>query len=208
MELHDLSLPDLMKMMNMTSMMLLDDIHEVIREYVLEIIPDSGVNCAFLPDLVNSLMLAEKFGLDELREAVVHELFMSLKDVPQIPEVVQNSEAFKLLSATLAKEILCYNQLLEFEDEEDQTTVAEIPPQAAVPVDDRKPKPKKKRMETRSERSGLAFPVSRINIRIKEGKYASRMGKDADIFMTSVIEFLVSELCELSGIVARQVVLL
>ena len=208
MELHDLSLPDLMKMMNMTSMMLLDDIHEVIREYVLEIIPDSGVNCAFLPDLVNSLMLAEKFGLDELREAVVHELFMSLKDVPQIPEVVQNSEAFKLLSATLAKEILCYNQLLEFEDEEDQTTVAEIPPQAAVPVDDRKPNPKKKRMETRSERSGLAFPVSRINIRIKEGKYASRMGKDADIFMTSVIEFLVSELCELSGIVARQVVLL
>ena len=210
MKLHDLSLPDLLKMMNMTSMMLLDDIHQVTKEYVLEIIPDSGENCACLPDLVNSLMLAENFGLDELREALVHELFMSLKDVPRIPEVVQNSEAFKMLPANLVKEIFCYNQVTEFEDEEegtsstDQITEAEeeIPPPATVSVEYPEPKPKKKRMETRSNGAGLLLPVSRINRRIKEGKYASRRGKNADIFMTGVIKYLVAELCELSGVVA------
>ena len=76
--------------MNMTSMMMLDDLHSFIKDYVLELIPDSGVNCACLPDLVNSLMLAENFGLEDIKEGLVHELFMSLKVVPQIPEVVQN----------------------------------------------------------------------------------------------------------------------
>ena len=203
MKLHDLRLPELVKMANTTSMMLLDDIYESIKEYVLEIVPDSGENCAFLPDLVNSLMLAVNFGLDELREALVHELFMSLKAIPHIPEVVQNPETFKMLPANLVKEIFCCNKLPEFQDEEEQTTEAEIPPPATVPVEDLKPKPKKKKMETRANRAGLVLPVSRINRRIKEGKYSCRLGKDADIYMTAAIEYLVAELCEVSGVIAR-----
>ena len=106
MQLHDLSYSDLVKMMNMTSMMMLEDIYDVIEEYVLELIPDSGENCAALPDLMNSLILADNFGLADTKEAIVQELFHNLKSLKNIPEVVQNSEAFKMLSSKLMKEIL------------------------------------------------------------------------------------------------------
>ena len=77
--LHDLCLPDLVKMLNMTSMMMMDDTHSFIKDYVLELIPDSGVNSACLPELVISLMLTKNFGLDEIKEALVQELFMSFE---------------------------------------------------------------------------------------------------------------------------------
>ena len=121
MKLHDMSLPDLVKITHMTSMMLLNDVSELIKEYVLEIVPDSAVNCAYLPDLLHSLMLAVNFGLDELREALLHELFISLKDVHQIPEVVKNSEAFKMMSPKLMKEILLYEEFVDSEDDGEST---------------------------------------------------------------------------------------
>ena len=136
------------------------------------------------------------FGLDEIKEALVHELFMSLRDVPHIPEVVQNSEAFKMLPANLVKDIFLHDQLTEFEDEDeaetsstDQTT---------------EPDPKKKRMSpSRTERAGIVFPVSRINRSIKKGKYAKGVGKEADVYLAATIEYLVLEMVELSGKVAE-----
>ena len=105
MTLHDLSLPDLLKMMNMTNMMMVGDLRDDIQEYVLELIPDSGVNCGSIPELVESLILAEKFEMETIKEALKFELFRSLKDISHIPEVVQNSEAFKSLPVNLVKEI-------------------------------------------------------------------------------------------------------
>ena len=97
MELHDLSLPDLVNMMNMTSMMMLEDVLEDVEHYVLEIIPNRGLNYAALPELVKSLMLAENFKFELVKEYLVSELYINLKDIPDIPDVVQDSEAFKML---------------------------------------------------------------------------------------------------------------
>ena len=106
MELHDLTLPELVKMLNMTSMMMLDDIHEDIKEYVLERIPGSGESYATIPELVNAVMLAENFNLKPIKKVLAWELCGSLKDVPHIPDVVQHSEVFKKLPINLLKEIL------------------------------------------------------------------------------------------------------
>ena len=188
MELHDLTLPNLVKMLNMTSMMMLDDIYADVKEYVLELIPNGGVNWAFLPNLVNSLMLAENFGLEEIREALIYELFVNLREINDIPDVVENSDAFKMLPVNTLKEILLYEEW-EFEENIEDAIF--------------KPVKRKRRSPSKTKRAGLVFPVSRINKRIKEGKYARRVGEGADIFTAAVIEYLVVEVMELSGNRAR-----
>ena len=117
MMLHDFSLTDLLKMLNMTTLMILGDVNDVIQEYVLELIPDSGENCGSIPDLVESLMLAEQFKLGSINDALVCELIRSLRDIPHIPEVVENSDAFTSLPLNLIKKLFLNND--EDSDEED-----------------------------------------------------------------------------------------
>ena len=105
MKLHDLLLADLLKMMNMTKMMMLDDLLEDVQIFLAKYIEDSGVNLGTLPELVNGLILAEQFKLEIAKDALVLELFRSLKDIPHIPDVVLNSEAFKNLPVNLVKDI-------------------------------------------------------------------------------------------------------
>ena len=97
---------ELIKMMNIASMLLLDELLSGIQDYVLGFLPDTGVNCGSIPDLVEGLILAEEFQLESIKDALVLELYRSLDDVPHIPDVVQNSESFKRLPANLLKDVI------------------------------------------------------------------------------------------------------
>ena len=106
MELQDLSLSELIKMMNMASMMFLDELLTGTEKFVLGFLPDTGVNFGSIPDLVEGLILVDQFKLQTIKDALVLELYLSLKDVPHIPDVVQDSEAFQLLPVNLLKDVL------------------------------------------------------------------------------------------------------
>merc|ERR1712232_1192583 len=56
---------------------------------------------------------------------------------------------------------------------------------------------------TRSFRAGLQFPVGRIHRHLRQGRYASRIGAGAPVYLAAVLEYLVAEILELAGNAAR-----
>jgi histone H2A len=58
--------------------------------------------------------------------------------------------------------------------------------------------------QSKASRAGLQFPVSRIGRYLKKGKYASRVGVGAPIYLASVLEYLTAEILELAGNAARE----
>ncbi|MEW5312781.1 MAG: hypothetical protein WDW38_004389 [Sanguina aurantia] len=56
---------------------------------------------------------------------------------------------------------------------------------------------------TRSTKAGLQFPVGRIARLLKKGKYASRVGAGAPVYLAAVLEYLTAEVLELAGNAAR-----
>ena len=52
---------------------------------------------------------------------------------------------------------------------------------------------------SRSSKAGLTFPVGRIHRRLREGRYAERIGSGAPIFMAAVLEYICVEVLELAG---------
>ncbi|XP_072369589.1 histone H2A, sperm-like [Scyliorhinus torazame] len=57
--------------------------------------------------------------------------------------------------------------------------------------------------KSRSSRSGLQFPVGRVDRLLKNGNYAERIGAGAAVYLAAVLEYLVAELVELAGAAAR-----
>ena len=56
---------------------------------------------------------------------------------------------------------------------------------------------------TKSDKAGLQFPVGRIGRFLKKGKYATRVGAGAPVYLAAVLEYLCAEILELAGNAAR-----
>ena len=56
---------------------------------------------------------------------------------------------------------------------------------------------------SRSVRSGLLFPVGRIDRYLKQGQYAKRVGSTAPVYLAAVLEYMTADLLELAGNAAR-----
>ena len=56
---------------------------------------------------------------------------------------------------------------------------------------------------SRSKKAGLQFPVGRVHRYLKQGKYASRIGAGAPVYLAAVLEYLAAEILELAGNAAR-----
>ena len=56
---------------------------------------------------------------------------------------------------------------------------------------------------SRSSKAGLQFPVGRIGRFLKKGKFATRVGAGAPVYLASILEYLTAEILELAGNAAR-----
>ncbi|KAM4817876.1 histone H2A-beta, sperm-like [Thomomys bottae] len=68
---------------------------------------------------------------------------------------------------------------------------------------DNMPKSKKNPM-SRSARAELQFPVSRVDRFLREGNYAQRLSSSTPVFLTGILEYLVSNILDLAGKEARR----
>ena len=57
----------------------------------------------------------------------------------------------------------------------------------------------KKKATSRSAKAGLQFPVGRVHRHIKLGRYASRIGAGAPVYLAAVLEYMAAEVLELAG---------
>ena len=60
-----------------------------------------------------------------------------------------------------------------------------------------------KKAVSRSAKAGLQFPVGRIARYLKQGKYATRVGAGAPVYLAAVLEYLTAEVLELAGNASR-----
>ena len=60
-----------------------------------------------------------------------------------------------------------------------------------------------KKSQTKSSKAGLQFPVGRIGRFLKRGKFATRVGAGAPVYLAAILEYLTAEVLELAGNAAR-----
>jgi len=60
-----------------------------------------------------------------------------------------------------------------------------------------------KKSQTKSAKAGLQFPVGRISRFLKKGKFATRVGAGAPVYLAAILEYLTAEVLELAGNAAR-----
>ena len=60
-----------------------------------------------------------------------------------------------------------------------------------------------KKAVTKSAKAGLQFPVGRVARYLRVGKYATRIGAGAPVYLAAVLEYMAAEVLELAGNAAR-----
>ena len=60
-----------------------------------------------------------------------------------------------------------------------------------------------KKSTSKSAKAGLQFPVGRISRFLKKGKFATRVGGGAPVYLAAILEYLTAEILELAGNAAR-----
>ncbi len=65
-------------------------------------------------------------------------------------------------------------------------------------------KAEKKGRQTLHQKAGLKFPVSRIGKMMKRDRLAQTVGNQSRVVMTSVLEYITSEILELAGNIAQE----
>jgi histone H2A len=60
-----------------------------------------------------------------------------------------------------------------------------------------------KKAQSKSSKAGLQFPVGRIGRFLKKGKFATRVGAGAPVYLAAILEYLTAEILELAGNAAR-----
>merc|ERR1712188_63586 len=61
----------------------------------------------------------------------------------------------------------------------------------------------RKQVVSKSAKAGLQFPVGRLTRYLRAGRYASRVGAGAPVYIAAVLEYVTAELLELAGNAAR-----
>lgn len=56
---------------------------------------------------------------------------------------------------------------------------------------------------SRSVRAGLNFPVGRISRYLRKGRYATRVGVGAAVYLAAALEYLTAEMMDLAGKVSK-----
>mgnify|MGYP002050172307 CR=1 FL=1 len=126
MSLLEMSVSDLVNMVNISRMMLLFTLKDDVEKHLLKIIPGSGADWDVFPELVKSLIIAENLNLDTIKTSLVRELYKCIC-IGDDYVVDSNCQlAIKQIPFKLLKEIMLFGETNESEnvdvDEDPQMT--------------------------------------------------------------------------------------